>query len=140
MLSKHHKINSIIRMNKRPNNEWVPSNSLEITFEAHDLPNEVVIGHSLYKGRSYVGQPLQCFRCQRLGGAAEGCKARILCMVCGGEHVKEVCSAEKEQCANCRGNHKANSKSCNLIKRTYASQNNAKRNMMYAANSPKTMQ
>ena len=135
MLSKHHKINSIIRMNKRLNDEWVPSNSLKITFEAHDLPNEVVIGHSLYKVRPYVGQPLQCFRCQRLGHTAEGCKARIRCMVCGGEHVKEVCRAEKDQCANCRGNHKANSKSCNLIKRAYASQDNAKRSMIYGSHS-----
>ena len=62
---------------------------------------------------------------------------RIRCIVCEGEHVKEVCRAEKEQCGNCRGNHKANSKSCNVVKRACASQDNAKRNMMYGSNSDK---
>ena len=120
ILLEGYKIYEVERMNKKVNNEWVPSNSLKITFEERELPNEVVIGHSLYKVRQYINQPLQCYRCQRLGHTAEGCNSKIRCMVCGGEHVKEVCRAGKEQCANCKGNHKANSKYCELIKRAYA--------------------
>ena len=126
ILMKSHKIHAIERLNKRVNNEWVPSTSLKITFEARNLPEDVVIGHSLYKVRPYISQPLQCFRCQRLGHAAERCNARIICMVCGGDHVKEVCSAQKEQCANCKGNHKANSKLCEIIKRAYAAEESPK--------------
>ena len=125
ILSKKHSIEKVERLRKKINEEWVPSTSLKIIFEEEKLPEEVIIGHSLYKVRPYISQPLQCFRCQRLGHTAQGCKARIRCLVCGGDHVKEVCSAKSEKCANCGGSHKANSKYCGLIKRAYEVQREA---------------
>jgi endonuclease III len=37
-------------------------------------------------------------------------------MVCGGGHPKEVCKSTKPKCANCGGEHKANSNLCHKIK------------------------
>ena len=95
---------------------WVPSATVKIVFEEAQLPNEVIVGHSFYKVRPFVSLPLQCYRCQRIGHTALGCRAKIRCMVCGDEHVKEVCRAVSEKCANCGGSHKANSKLCVHIK------------------------
>ena len=80
------------------------------------MPREIILGHSYYKVRPYVGMPLQCYRCQRIGHTARGCRAKIRCMVGSEEHVKEVCKATVERCANCRGSHKAKSKLCEHIR------------------------
>ena len=120
IISEKHKITAVERLKKKTGErEWSPSNSIKVVFEEQVLPSEIVIGHSFYKVRPYVNQPLQCFRCQRLGHTAEGCNSCIKCLVCGGDHVKEVCNAKEECCANCRGNHKANSKLCIIIKNAY---------------------
>ena len=123
VISRDYNIFAVERLKKKmQNGDWVDSNSIKIVFDTVELPQEIVIGHSFYKVRPFVNQPLQCYRCQRLGHTAEGCKAKIRCLVCAGEHVKEVCTARNEHCANCSGSHKANSKYCNLIKKAYEEQ------------------
>ena len=69
----------------------------------------------LFKVRPYVHSPLQCFKCQRLGHTATGYKAKVCCLKCGEEHKVESCLAEEIKCANCKGNHRANSTECTLI-------------------------
>ena len=122
ILSNKYRIQMVERLKKKIDNSWVPSTSLKIVFDEEKLPEKIVIGHSLYNVRPYISQPLQCFRCQRLGHTAQGCNARIRCLVCGEDHLKEVCSAREEKCANCGGRHKANSKYCIMIKQAYESQ------------------
>ena len=45
------------------------------------------------------------------------------CMVCGGDHAKEVCLSQMEKCANCKGHHKANSKECAFIRDAIITEN-----------------
>ena len=95
--------------------DWVPSNSVKITFVGRTLPPAVTIAHSYYKVRTYTAPPLQCFRCQRLGHTAAGCTSSERCLICGDAHNKSVCSRTDPVCCNCRGSHKANSIQCPLI-------------------------
>ena len=101
---------------KSEEGEWVKSTSLKITFIGDHLPTGVKIGYSFYRVRPFVGPAMQCFRCQRPGHTALGCNAPIRCMVCGEAHPKEACRSIKPKCANCSGEHKANSKLCKKIK------------------------
>ena len=110
---------SVERMKKRTAKGWVNSQSVKISFKTTDLPKSLTILHSYYKVRPYVSEPLQCYKCQRLGHRADSCKGKTRCLLCGGEHNNKDCSTKKEEdfkCANCGGAHKANSRECKYIK------------------------
>ena len=116
-ISMKYKLEAIERLNRYTQDRtWIPSVSVKLVFDEPVLPSEITVGHSFYKVRPYINQPVQCYRCQRIGHTAHGCRSQVRCMVCGGEHAKEVCPSQSEKCANCKGHHKANSKECTFIK------------------------
>ena len=55
-----------------------------------------------------------CYRCQRLGHTASNCSApKARCLLCAKDHCFKDCSNPNElSCANCKGNHRANSRVC----------------------------
>ena len=117
-MTEKYNAKAVERLKKRlQNGEWVASSSIKLTFESEHLSSDVILEHSFYRLRPYVPPPVQCYRFQRLGHTAYGCRARIRCLVCGEEHDKLFCKAQIECCANCHGNHKANSKFCEQYKR-----------------------
>ena len=116
-IETQYNVANISRLNRKNHNgEWVPSGTLKIVFEEEQLPQNLKIGYSFYKVRPFVNEPLRCFRCQRLGHTALGCNARTRCLLCGGDHLKDQCRTVHEKCANCSGNHRANSKLCSIYK------------------------
>ena len=117
IIATKYKVHEVERLNRRTDQGWVPSTALKVIFDEVSLPGGLKIGHSFYKVRPFVGLPVQCYRCQRLGHTAQGCRAKVRCLVCGGEHNKEVCNSQQLKCANCGGDHTANSKHCNLMKK-----------------------
>ena len=127
------KIKSIHRLNRKVNNEWEPSLSIKILFEGEALPDAVTILHSYYRVRPYVGEPLQCYNCQRLGHTAKNCKGKERCLLCSGNHNKKDCDrATNQLCANCKGGHRANSNECPHYKTaTEIEKVRANRNMSY---------
>lgn len=103
------------RMQRKTENGWVPSNSVKLTFEGENLPNAITVLHSFFKVRPFIPQPRQCYKCQRIGHLANSCRATLLrCLLCGENHKQTECSKSYENfhCANCSGNHKANSREC----------------------------
>jgi hypothetical protein len=105
-------VQNIERLKRRIDGEWTDSVSLKIKFEYAELPKTIAIAHNVYRVSPYVGEPLQCFKCQRLGHLAASCRSKIRCLLCGGSHSKDQCQNESFHCANCQGNHKANSREC----------------------------
>ena len=102
------------RLNKKVDNQWVPSASVKIIFAGEVLPEAVTIMHSYYRIKPFVGLPLICYNCQRPGHIATNCTSKMRCLRCGDEHKKEQCTIQEEdfKCANCKGNHKSNSLNC----------------------------
>lgn len=108
------KVIKLTRLNKRnPHGQgFIPSNTIRVTLETLELPNKIYIGHMSYAVRPYVYNPLQCFKCQRLGHTASSCRAKTRCLLCAENHSVSECDNATYKCANCRGNHKANSNQC----------------------------
>lgn len=64
-----------------------------------------------------VRGPIQCFRCQRYGHTSSFCSNEPRCMKCGNQHSTHICGKERSlpaQCANCKLNHTANYRGCQV--------------------------
>jgi hypothetical protein len=107
-------IYNVQRLKRKSGSEWTDSVSLKITFTGDEIPESVSIAHSIYKVRPYVGEPIQCYKCQRLGHVASSCRGKTRCLLCAGDHPKDQCRVQGFHCANCQGNHKANSRECQI--------------------------
>lgn len=132
----------INRMKKKVDDVLTNTKSVKLTIKGSKMPETIKISYMKYHVRPYISEPLQCYKCQRLGHTSKSCKAKVpRCMVCSGPHDKENCiSGTRKYCANCHGEHTANSKYCEIIKQAYklermkATQNidhNTARNKMY---------
>lgn len=111
-------VTDAIRLKKRTGGVWTDSTSLKLAFKGDHKVDHITIGMSYYKVRPFIPEPLQCFNCQRLGHGSSGCPNKIRCLLCGAEHDKKNCTVpqDHQRCANCRGNHRANSKECWYIR------------------------
>lgn len=59
---------------------------------------------------------IQCYNCQKFGHLATNCNRRTTCKNCTGEHDSRNCIEEQHlKCANCNGNHPANSPDCSVM-------------------------
>lgn len=57
----------------------------------------------------------QCHRCQDFGHGSSSCHNVLKCLHCDEQHLTKDCSKDrndKPKCANCKGNHRANSTEC----------------------------
>lgn len=117
----NNRVLKIERLYKRENDQWVHSPSVKLVFSGKEKVEDILIGKSFYRVRSYVPDPAQCFNCQRLAHTSNSCTAKIRCLLCAGQHNRRNCTVtpDKFKCANCGGGHKANSKTCPIIKKAY---------------------
>ena len=83
-----------------------------LTFKGQTLPNRVTIAGWLHcRVRTYVPNPLRCFKCQKYGHSAKYCKRDKRCSNCGDGECLERC-ANPPQCVNCGGEHAASDRNC----------------------------
>ena len=109
-------IQSLGRLKKRVGNQVVDSSSVKVGISGEFLPGHLTIGCSYYKLRPFVEEPIQCYRCQRLGHTSHGCTSKERCLLCGLNHNKTNCTSEHHKCANCGQAHRANSSECKIMK------------------------
>ncbi|GFO25487.1 nucleic-acid-binding protein from mobile element jockey [Plakobranchus ocellatus] len=89
----------------------IQTDTAVMTFDSPKLPSRIRAGCLALDFRPYVPLPMRCYRCQRSSHGKDRCKKpAAVCVRCGkGGHVERDCSADLH-CANCRGDHAANSK------------------------------
>ena len=106
------------RLKKRTSEDkWTDSQSVKLTITDKEMPSHIIINYIRYKIRPYIQEPMQCYKCQRLGHTSKSCRApQPRCMRCGKSHQKSECQTEQLFCINCKGNHSSNSKLCPIIK------------------------
>ena len=107
---------SVVRLNKFTGGVRQVSTSVKVGFSSASLPSFVRIDFVQMRVRPFVDPPLRCYRCQRPGHLASGCNAKIRCLVCAGNHLKDECTADKPKCANCAGDHIASSRECPYVR------------------------
>lgn len=107
-----HSILKVARLHRFADGTRNPSTSVKVGFSGKVLPTVLRINYIQFRISPYSEPPLRCYRCQRHGHLSSGCTAQIRCLVCGQQHYKENCTANTPTCANCKGNHMANSKLC----------------------------
>lgn len=112
--SEHSTVIDVVRLYRKVEGEWRESSSVKLTFSGAGKVDSVTMGHSYYRVRPYVMDPIQCYNCQILGHTSIGCDKKQRCMLCAAEHHKKHCTVppDRYKCANCGGNHPANSKLC----------------------------
>jgi hypothetical protein len=106
------KIVKITRLPKFSGSVKEESLVLKVDFEGSQLPEKVLFGFISYKVRIYNPPPLRCYRCQRPRHLSSGCTAPVRCLLCVGNHSKEVCTSTTYKCANCGGPHIASHREC----------------------------
>ena len=127
------KLFSIERLNCRKDGQLQPSETVRLQFEASYLPTSITVGLFPYSVRPFVFGITQCFHCQRVGHTSRSCKSKARCLRCGGQHAIADCKSSLPLCANCEGDHFANSKTCPVL-RAAQDRENARAKTVKASN------
>jgi hypothetical protein len=95
----------------------IKTSMFKIHFPTSVMPSHLCLGYQQYKVSTYIGQPWQCYKCQRFGHSAANCRSGPRCVVCSGPHnVKDCTSSGTNACCNCGGAHTANYGGCPKFK------------------------
>jgi len=112
-----YKISRLPKFNKlKTNNRKEPSATVKIDFYGNTLPAKVFLDNISFIVRKYNLPPLRCYKCQKRGHMAGGCRGKDICNICGENHRMQDCKASSPRCANCSGPHAASSRECPLNK------------------------
>ncbi|XP_064475477.1 uncharacterized protein LOC135389350 [Ornithodoros turicata] len=96
----------------RKNGEYITTRNIVLTFDRPTLPTKLKVGYLSADVRPYIPNPLRCFRCNRFGHAADGCRGSACCARCGkSDHETKECKGP-DCCVNCSSNHPSYSRSC----------------------------
>ena len=90
------------RITTRRGGSTIPTDSIILTFDSTAIPSTVTVGYTRVHVRTYVPNPMRCFRCQRFGHTKTHCRNRPACAKCSSlEHLDEDCDATVPRCVNC---------------------------------------
>lgn len=94
-------------------NDWIPANTVKVTFRGQSVPDEVIFGYSKRKVKPDVPKVTQCFKCARFGHIAKYCRqTESTCHHCGTQHRERPCP-KNMKCFHCHSNnHDGFSKEC----------------------------
>ena len=92
--------------------ERLPSTTVKLYFNVPELPVRISLGFRMYKTKIFIPKPIQCFNCQQFGHMQSDCSRPRVCYKCGQQHENKECIVNKPKCANCKGEHPSNSKTC----------------------------
>lgn len=68
--------------------EWIPANTVKLTFRGQSVPDEVTFGYSKRKVKPDVPKVVQCYNYMRFGHIRKYCKQQNLtCINCGTQHA-----------------------------------------------------
>ncbi|GBL54194.1 hypothetical protein AVEN_39335-1 [Araneus ventricosus] len=62
--------------------------------------------------RTYIPNPLRCFKCQRFGHSKTHCRGTLTCARCAEVGHESTNCTRTEKCVNCKGEHTSFSRNC----------------------------
>jgi len=121
----HYTLLKVTRIHKAMEyNGKVPTTTVLLQFKGTVLPSSVAMYFVSRKVELYVPKPTICYNCQLYGHIAKQCKSTSpICGFCAGPHNSKDCDKNRETetptCANCQGNHFANSAQCPIMQQIH---------------------
>ncbi|GBM81216.1 hypothetical protein AVEN_236428-1 [Araneus ventricosus] len=95
-------IKDVRRINIRRDGELIPTKHFILTFNTPRLPEYIKAGYVRSSVRSYIHNPLRCFKCEHFGHSKNNCRGTFTCARCAVTgHASIGCKAN-EKCVNCQ--------------------------------------
>ena len=101
---------------KRKTKETIDIYTYSMTFNTHKIPKEIKIGYQKLNVDHYIPNPLRCYKCQRFGHHHDQCTQLPVCRRCR-EYGIHNNNQKDYKCANCLGNHGADSRDNEIWKK-----------------------
>ena len=112
-------VTDVKRITFTRNDQTISTDTYILTFRKPQIPKELKVGYNLIKVNPYIPNPLRCYNFQMFGHHEQKCTKSGVCKKCGesgSDHVELSCN-KPPKCANCKGNHPADSRDCIAWKR-----------------------
>ncbi|GBN11776.1 hypothetical protein AVEN_272708-1 [Araneus ventricosus] len=105
-------VTHVRRITIRRDGQLLNTKHLILTFDSVKLPEHIKAGYMRLSVRTYIPNPLRCFKCQRFGHSKTSCRGTLTCARCAEVgHESNDCT-RTEKCVNCKGEHTSFSRNC----------------------------
>ncbi|GBN70852.1 hypothetical protein AVEN_259022-1 [Araneus ventricosus] len=93
------------RITIRRDAQLLNTKHLILTFDSNKLPENIKAGYMRLSFRTYLPNPLRCFKCQRFGYPKTSCRRTFNCARCAEVGHESTDCTRTEKCVNCKGEH-----------------------------------
>ncbi|GBN45606.1 hypothetical protein AVEN_250961-1 [Araneus ventricosus] len=100
------------RITIRRDGQLLNTKHLILTFDSNKLPEHIKAGYICLSVRTYIRNPLRCFKCQRFGHSKTSCRGTLTCARCAEVGHESTDCTRTEKCVNCKGEHTSFSRNC----------------------------
>ncbi|GBN27481.1 hypothetical protein AVEN_67545-1 [Araneus ventricosus] len=110
-------VSHVRRISIRRDGQLLNTKHLILTFDSAKLPENIKAGYMRLSVRTYIPNPLRCFKCQRFGHSKTSCRGTLTCARCAEVGHESTDCTRAEKCVNCKGEHTSFSRNCIAWKR-----------------------
>ncbi|GBO16030.1 hypothetical protein AVEN_115801-1 [Araneus ventricosus] len=110
-------VSHVRRISIRRDGQLLNTKHLILTFDSAKLPENIKAGYMHLSVRTYIPNPLRCFKCQRFGHSKTSCRGTLTCARCAEVGHESTDCTRTEKCVNCKGEHTSFSRNCIAWKR-----------------------
>ncbi|GBL73034.1 putative RNA-directed DNA polymerase from transposon X-element [Araneus ventricosus] len=100
------------RITIRRDGQLLNTKHLILTFDSNKLPEHIKAGYMRLSVRTYMPNPLRCFKCQRFGHSKTSCRGTLTCARWVEVGHESTDCTRTEKCVNCKGEHTSFSRNC----------------------------
>ncbi|GBN39948.1 hypothetical protein AVEN_21781-1 [Araneus ventricosus] len=109
-------VTHVRRITIRRDGQLLNTKHLILTFDSAKLPEHIKAGYMRLSVRTYIPNPLRCFKCQRFGHSKTSCRGTLTCARCAEVGHESTNCTRTEKCVNCKGEHTSFSRNCSAWK------------------------
>ncbi|GBN64088.1 hypothetical protein AVEN_135943-1 [Araneus ventricosus] len=109
-------VTHVRRITIRRDGQLLNTKHLILTFDSAKLPEHIKAGYMRLSVRTYIPNPLRCFKCQRFGHSKTSCRGTLTCARCAEVGHESTDCTRTEKCVNCKGEHTSFSRNCSAWK------------------------
>ncbi|GBO13626.1 hypothetical protein AVEN_125934-1, partial [Araneus ventricosus] len=93
-------VSHVRRISIRRDGQLLNTKHLILTFDSAKLPENIKAGYMRLSVRTYIPNPLRCFKCQRFGHSKTSCRGTLTCARCGEVGHESTDCTRTEKCVN----------------------------------------